>query len=135
MGLPERFGDFQVINEQLLHEDDCSAHSRFLPLMSVDDRGWGYFSSLLGLFYQHLAQPCASLFKVRDLPLYGSEPSALHFTRFRTRCSAFDHAHAIGKSADLRQAEACGDQPLDLTDLGDGDGEKHPIAVFRAYGS
>lgn len=54
MGLPERFGDFQVINEQLLHEDDCSAHSRFLPLMSVDDRGWGYFSSLLVLTQQNL---------------------------------------------------------------------------------
>jgi hypothetical protein len=86
----------------------------------------------------------AAAFEVGDLPFDDGEPFVLSRRCFRAGNRPFDHPHAVGKRADLAEAEPCRDQPSNLLDLLEGrcgegaipvpgsNGRKKPVVVVVA---
>jgi hypothetical protein len=87
------------------------------------------FQRRCGAFGEHFEQAHPLLQQVRDLALQGCKAFALDGGRLGAGPSAFDHAHAIRKAANLGQAEPGRNRALDLPYLRDCDGGKGPVTV------
>ncbi|EGD17024.1 hypothetical protein XGA_4414 [Xanthomonas hortorum ATCC 19865] len=80
---------------------------------------------------QDCQQPRTPPLQIGQLAFGQLQARAMRVCGFRAHLCAFDQAHAIRKPEDVVQAEAGGDQPLNLPHLRDARSGKHPVSHWH----